>query len=177
MTDGIPPRYNTRLVQQKSSQITLDKMEENTTSLPRSRISEGAERSREHPTRDQTTALLSRLIEMQMADMKRWDDEAAARQRALMEALAETKEAPKRESEWKSSEENDLQDRKEEQYRLEKRDRKRAIIGHQLQKWEDMTDVETYLRIFEEAMVEGEYEKREWLSILQKYLAGKALQT
>ena len=25
--------------------------------------------------------------------------------------------------------------------------------------------------------MEGEYEKREWLSILQKYLAGKALQT
>ena len=112
-----------------------------------------------------------------MADMKRRDDEAAARQRALMEALAQTKEATKRESERKASEENALQDRKEEQYRLEKRDRKRAISRHQLQKWEDTTDVETYLRIFEEAMVEGEYEKREWLSILQKYLAGKALQT
>ena len=94
-----------------------------------------------------------------------------------MEALAQTKEATKREFERKASEENALQDRKEEQYRLEKRGRKRAIIEHQLQKWEDTTDVETYLRIFEEAMVEGEYEKREWLSILQKYLAGKALQT
>ena len=116
MTDGIPPRYNTRLVQQKSSQGTLDEMEENTTSPPQSRISEGAERSREHPPRDQTTALLARLIEMQMADMKRRDDEAAARQRALMEALAETKEATKRESERKASEDNALQDRKEEQY-------------------------------------------------------------
>ena len=92
-----------------------------------------------------------------------------------MEALAQTKEATKRESE--ASEENTLQDRKEEQYRLEKRDRKKVIIGHQLQKWEDTTGVETYLRTFEEAMVEGEYEEREWLSILQKYLAGKALQT
>ena len=177
MTDGIPPCYNTRLVQQKSSQDTLDEMEENTTSLLRSRISEGAGRSREHLPVDQTTALLARLIEMQIADMKRRDDEAATRQMALMEALAETKEATKRESERKATEENALQDRKEEQYRLEKSDRKRAIIGHQLQKWEDTTDVETYLRTFEEAMVEGEYEKREWLSILQKYLAGKALQT
>ena len=70
MTDGIPPRYNTQLVQQKLSQDTLDEMEENTTSLHRSRISEGAKRSREHPPGDQTTALLVRLIEMQMADMK-----------------------------------------------------------------------------------------------------------
>ncbi len=54
---------------------------------------------------------------------------------------------------------------------------KRAIIGHQLQKWEDMTDVETYLRTFEEAIVESEYEERKWPSILQKYLAGKALKT
>ena len=149
MTDGIPPRYNTRLVQQKSSQDILDEMEENTTSPSRSKISEGAERSREHLPGDQTTALLARLIEMQMADMKRRDDEAAARQRALMEALAQTKEVTKRESEWKASEENALQDRKEEQYRLEKCDRKTAIIGHQLQKWEDTTDVETYLRTFE----------------------------
>ncbi len=119
MTDGIPPRYNTRLVQQKSSQDTLYEMEENTTSPPWSRISEGAERSREHPPRDQTTAILARLIEMQMAAMKRQDDEAAARQRALMEALAQTKEATKRESERKASEENTLLDRKEEQYRLE----------------------------------------------------------
>ena len=118
MTDGIPPRYNTRLVQQKSSQGTLDEMEENPTSPPQSRISEGAERSTEHPPGDQTTALLARLIEMQMADMKRWDDEAAARQRALMVALAETKEATKRESERKASEDNALLDRKEEQYRL-----------------------------------------------------------
>ena len=74
-----------------------------------------------------------------------------------MEALAQTKEATKRESE--ASEENTLQDKKEEQYRLEKRDRKMAIIGHQLQKWEDTTGVETYLRTFEDAMVEGEYEE------------------
>ncbi len=177
MTDGIPPRYNTRLVQQKSSQGILDEMEENTTSPPRNRISEGAERSREYPPGDQTTALLARLIEMQLADMKQRDDEAASRQRALMEALAQTKEATKRESEQKASAKNALQDRKEEQYRLEKCDRKRAIIGHQLQKWEDTKDVETYLRTFKEAMVKGEYEKRELLSILQKYLAGKALQT
>ena len=84
MTDGIPPRYNTRLVQQKSFQDTLDEMEENTTSPPRSRISQGAEWSREHPPGDQKTALLARLMEMQMADMKRRDDEAAAGQRALM---------------------------------------------------------------------------------------------
>ena len=150
MTNGIPPRYNTRLIQQKSSQGILDEMEENNTSPPRSRISEGAERSREHLPGDQTTTLLAKLIEMMMADMKRQDDEAAARQRALMEVLVQTKEATKRESEWKASEENALQDRNEEQYRLEKRDRKRAIIGHQLQKWEDTTDVETYLRTFEE---------------------------
>ena len=78
MTDGIPPHYNTRLVQQKSFHDTLYEMEENTTSPPRSRISEGAERSREHPPRDQTTTLLAKLIEMLMDDMKRRDDEAAA---------------------------------------------------------------------------------------------------
>ena len=94
-----------------------------------------------------------------------------------MEAPVQTKEATKRESEQKASEENSLQDRKEEQNRLEKRDRKRAIIGHQLQRWEDTTDVETYPGTFEEAMVEGEYQERKWLSILQKYLAGKGLQT
>ena len=95
MTDGIPPCYNTRLVQQKSSQGTLDEMEENTTSPPQSRISEGAERSREHPPGDQTTALLARLIEMQMADMKRRDDEAAARQRTLMEVWQRKKKRQK----------------------------------------------------------------------------------
>ena len=99
MTDGIPPHYNTRLVQQKSFHHTLYEMEENTTSPPRSRISEGAERFREHPPRYQTATLLAKLIEMLMADMKRRDDEAAARQRALMEALAQTKEATKREVE------------------------------------------------------------------------------
>ena len=107
-----------------------------------------------------------------MAGMKRRDDEAAARQRTLLEAQAQTKEATKREMERKASEENVLQDRKEEQYRLEKCDRKRAMIGHLLQKWEDMTDMETYIRTFEEVMVEGEYEERVWLSILHKYLAG-----
>ena len=91
MTDGIPPHYNTRLVQQKSFHDILYEMEENTTSPSRSRISEGAERSREHPPGDQTTTLLAKLIEMLTADMKRRDDEAAARQRALMEALAQTK--------------------------------------------------------------------------------------
>ena len=98
MTDGIPPRYNTRLVQQKSSQDTLDEMEENTTALPLSRISEGAERSREHPPGDQTAALLAKLIENQMAYMKRRDDEAAVRQRTIMEVLAQTKEATKTET-------------------------------------------------------------------------------
>ena len=98
MTDGIPSRYNTQVVQQKSFQDTLYIMEENTTLPSRSRILEGAERSREHPPRDQTTTLLAKLIKMLMADMKWRDDEAAARLRALMEALAQTKEATKRES-------------------------------------------------------------------------------
>ena len=73
-------------------------------------------------------------------------------------------------------EEKNLIKRKEEQYVLEKRDRKRTTLCQQMQEWEDSIDMEIFLQIFEEAMIDGEYEETEWLKVLKKYLAGKALQ-
>ena len=60
-------------------------------------------------------------------------------------------------------------------YRMEKADRKRSSICQQLQKWDDKTDAEAYLKTFEAAMHEGDFEEADWLPTLRKYLTGRAL--
>ena len=57
---------------------------------------------------------------------------------------------------------------------MEKVDRKRSIC-QQLQKWDDKTDAEAYLKKFEAAMHEGDFEEADWLPTLRKYLTGRAL--
>ena len=110
-----------------------------------------------------------------MSEFRKGDREAAERQRALMELIGRTSETNK-ERETKVKEEKKLIKRKEEQYVLEKRDRKRATLCQQMQKWDDSIDMEIFLQTFEEAMIDGEYEETELLKVLKKYLAGKALQ-
>ena len=58
---------------------------------------------------------------------------------------------------------------------MEKVDRKRSSICQQLQKWDDKTDAEAYLKMFEAAMHEGDFEKADWMLTLRKYLTGRAL--
>ena len=57
---------------------------------------------------------------------------------------------------------------------MEKVDRKRSSTCQQLQKWDDKTDAEPYLKTFEAAMHEGDFEEADWLPTLRKYLTGRA---
>lgn len=126
-------------------------------------------------TTGEASVLLAKILELHMADAHKRDAEAATRQAALMELIARTSET-KEDRDKKAKDEQQNVRKKEEQYRIERRDRKRATLSHQLQKWDDTVDVEIFLKNFEEVMTEGEYEEEEWLRILRKYLTGKALQ-
>ena len=120
--------------------------------------------------KDTTTAVLAKMLELQMSEARKRDRAAAERQTALMELIGRTSET-KEERETKVKEEKKLIKRKQEQYVLEKRDRKRATLCQQMQKLEDSIDMEIFLQTFKEAMIDGEYEETEWLKVLKKYLA------
>ena len=83
--------------------------------------------------KDMTTAVLAKMLELQMSKIRKGDREAAERQTALMELIGRTSET-KEERETKMKEEKKLIKRKQEQYELEKRDRKRATLCQQVQK-------------------------------------------
>ena len=59
--------------------------------------------------------------------------------------------------------------------RMEKVDRKHSSTCQQLQKWDNKMDAEAYLKTFEAAMHEGDFEEADWLPTLRKYLTGRAL--
>ena len=78
-----------------------------------------------------------------------------------------------RRKDWKLSQKS--RSGREEQYRREKEDRKRANIRQTLKTWDDTTEAEAYLENFEAIMREADIPEIDWPSTLRKQLAGRAL--
>ena len=64
--------------------------------------------------------------------------------------------------------------RREEQYKLERLDRKRTSICQYLKIWDDTTEAEAYLQSFETSMQEADIWEEDRRPILWKQLVGKA---
>ena len=122
--------------------------------------------------------LLTEVI-LQNKDMQQREQERAEKyEHEKEDRQAEMKKAGEElaaRNERKREEELRIEAVKNTLYRMEKVDRKRSSICQQLQKWDDKTGAEAYLKTFEAAMYEGDFEKADWLPTLRKYLTGRAL--